>query len=119
VQRLAQQAARQHAVQVLQRQGLDLLEHRRAEQPALLLQRLRVQLVAAGLGLDLVQRSDELDEARRQLIGPAPVLGQRLQRVMEVPPAMRPAAQVHEPVLLGDRQQHHHRNERRRRNGES
>jgi hypothetical protein len=33
---------------------------------------------------------------RRQLLRPALVLGQRLQRVVEVTPAMRPATQVHE-----------------------
>jgi hypothetical protein len=54
-----------------------------------LLQRLGIQVVAPSLGLDLVQPSDEFDEARRQLLRPALVLGQRLQRIVEVPPAMR------------------------------
>jgi len=89
-------------VQVLQRQGLDLLEHRRAVQPSLLLQRLRVQPVAAGVGLELVRTADQLDEARRQLLRPPLVLGQRLQRIVEVPTTVRPATQVHKPMLLGN-----------------
>jgi hypothetical protein len=64
VQRLAQQALGQHAVQV-PAAGLDLLEHRlavrwRAAAAAPGVSR----LVAPGLGLDLVQLADQLDEAR-------------------------------------------------------
>jgi len=66
------------------------------------LQRLGVQFVAASLCVDLVQPADELDEARRQWLGPPPVRGQRLQRLVETGAAMRPAVQMHKTVLLGN-----------------
>ncbi len=102
VQRLAEQAAGQHAVQVPQQQGLDLGEHLSAAVLTQLLQRVGIELIPARIGLEVVQLADEIDEASRQLVRAALVLRQRLQRLVEAPAAMGPTPEVHELVRLGD-----------------
>jgi len=101
MQRLAQQTARQHRMNVGQLQGLDLLEHGHAVDLATLQQAERVYSLRIGQCLHAVELANQLDEPGRQLLRPPIRFEQRLQRVIEVTSAMRPATDVHELVGQG------------------
>lgn len=83
VQCLAQQALRQHAVQVGQQQRLNVGQHRDAVLLAPAPEFSRVDAVAPGQRLDVVRLAYERDEARREPVRPALVLRQGLQRFNE------------------------------------
>ena len=52
---------------------------------------MHIDPVAPGLCLDVAQLADQAHEPRGQLIRPTLVLGQSLQRVVQISPAVRPA----------------------------
>ena len=84
MQRPSQQALGQHRVQVREQQRLDIAEDTHAVTLAAVQELLRIGAVTSRLRLDVIQLPDQRDETRGELLRPSSVLGQRLQRIVEI-----------------------------------